>query len=134
MVDVTMNGPYEFEVFDGSRSISGPSKSHTLSQPNGKTLRVVAPDVFLDRQIKVEGGSDRTFEWSPAGLGRLAIRASREDCKIMVGKRDLGNPPIDPVSAVAGDYVVSLACPDGQNPTQGATVMPGREASVRFLK
>ena len=132
MVDVTMSGAYEFEVFDGTRSISGPSKSHKLSQPNGKTLRVVAADVFLDRQIKVDGGADRTFEWSPAGLGKLSVRAFREDCKIMVGKRDLGNPPIAAVSVVAGDYVVSLACPDGQNPTQGATVIPGREASVRF--
>jgi len=133
MVEVTMSGPYAFEVFDGARSISGPSESHNLSQPNGKNLRVVAAPYFLDRQVRVDGGPDRHFEWAPPALGRLEIRSARENCRILVGKRDLGYPPFAALPVVAGDYVVSLACPDGQNPTQGATVIPGREAQVRFI-
>ena len=74
------------------------------------------------------------MEWSPPGLGRLDIRAARGDCKIMVGKRDLGYGPLQPVPAVAGDYQVSLACPDGQNPVMQTTVTQGFPARVLFTK
>jgi hypothetical protein len=135
LVKVSMSGPYSFEVFDGARSISAPSKAHDLpSLPIGKMLRVVAEDVFLDRAVKVDAGTDNSFEYNAPGLGKLDIRAARQDCKIMVGKHDFGYPPLAPVPVVAGDYQVTLACPDGQNPVLPATVTSGRAASVRFQK
>lgn len=135
VVEVTMSAPYEFEVFDGTRSISPSSKTHELPpQPHGKTLRVVAPDKFLDQQVRVDGGADRKFEYSPPGLGRLDIRSGRGDCKIMVGKKDLGYGPLPPFDIVAGDYQVSLACPDGQNPQIPTTVLQGRPARAYFTK
>jgi serine/threonine protein kinase len=133
LVKVSMTGPYVFEVMDGSRSISAPSKSHELApQPAGKTLRVVAPEVFLDQQVRVDGGLDNLFEYTAPGLGRLDIRAARQDCKVMVGKHDFGYPPLAPVPVVAGEYQITLACPDGQNPVKTATVTPGRPVPVRF--
>lgn len=133
MVSVALSAPYAFEVLDGNRSISATAATHELPpQSNGKMLRLVAPDVFLDHQVKVDGGSDRRFDYSPPGLGRLDIRAARGDCKIMVGKRDLGYGPLDPVPAVAGNYQVSLDCPDGQNPVNRVTVTQGFTARVLF--
>ena len=42
-VAVTLSGTYPFEVWDGSRLLSGAARSHELPlQPNGKTLRMVA--------------------------------------------------------------------------------------------
>jgi hypothetical protein len=135
MVDVTMSAGYEFEVFDGARSISPSSKNHDLPpQPDGKTLRVVAPAKFLDQQVRVAGGPDRKFEYSPPALGKLDVRAARGDCKLMVGKRDLGYQPWPAFDAVAGDYHLSLACPDGQDPQQTITVMQGRSARAIFTK
>jgi serine/threonine-protein kinase len=133
MVDVSMTGAYPFEVFDGSRSISAASRSHELPpQPNGKTLRVVAPSVFLDHPVKVDGGSDRRFTYTAPQLGRLDIRVVRGDCKTLVGNREIEGPPFL-VTAVEGDYDVSLSCPDGLNPTYKRTVTRGRTARVDFL-
>jgi hypothetical protein len=135
MVAVTMSAPYEFEVFDGGRSISAPSNVHALpAQPNGKLLRVVAPQKFLDQPVRVDGGADRKFEYSPPALGKLDVRTARGDCKLLVGKRDLGYAPWPPFDAVAGDYQLSLSCPDGQNPQMQITVMQGRSARVNFTK
>jgi serine/threonine-protein kinase len=134
LVAVSLSAPYPFEVMDGARSISPAATAHELPpQPNGKTLRLVAPDVFLDQPVRVDGAGGR-FEYSPPGLGKIDIRAARGDCKIMVGKRDLGFGPFPPVNAVAGDHQVSLACPDGQNPVYQTTVTQGRTARVVFQK
>lgn len=131
LVAVSLSAAYPFEVMDGSRSISAAATTHELPpQPNGKTLRLVAPDVFLDHPIKVDGGTEGRFEYSPPSIGRIDIRAARGECRIFVGKRDLGFGPFPPVTAVAGDYQVSLACPDGQNPVMQTTVTQGFTARV----
>jgi len=133
LVAVSLSAPYPFEVMDGSRSISAAATSHELPpQPNGKALRLVAPEVFLDHPVRVDGGGEGRFEYSPPSLGKIDIRAARGDCRILVGKRDLGFGPFPPVPAVAGDYQVSLACPDGQNPVIQTTVTQGFTARVVF--
>jgi hypothetical protein len=135
LVAVTIEGPYEFEVFDGSRSISPPARVHQLPpQPEGKLLRLVAPSVFLDRSVRVEGGEGRTFDYTVPALGLLDIRSLRQDCRVMIGKRDLGNLPLPPVQVVAGEYQVSLSCPDGLNPTRQATAVAGRTIRVGFTE
>jgi hypothetical protein len=128
-----MAGSYPFEVYDGSRLLSPASRSHALQQPNGRTLRIVAPDVFLDQLVRVDGGAERRFEFSAPEMGRLDIRVVRGDCKTLIGKREIDGPPFL-VDVVAGDYEVSLSCPDGQNPIYKATVTRGRTARVDFLK
>jgi hypothetical protein len=134
MVDISMSAAYVFQVLDGANSLSAASQSHQLRQPDGKTVRLVAPDVFLDQLVRIDGGPELRFEYSPPGLGKLDIRAARGDCRILVGKRDLGYGPFEPVTAVAGDHEVSLSCPDGQNPVYRATVTQGRVARVTFTK
>ncbi len=132
-VAVAMTAAYPFEVRDGSRVISAAATSHDLPpQQNGKTLRVVAVGVFLDLPVRVDGGTEQRFEYSPPGKGRIDIRTSRGECKAMIGKVDLGFGPWKPVEAVAGNYQVNLVCPDGQNPVMQTTVTQGLIAQVRF--
>jgi hypothetical protein len=132
-VAVTLSGTYPFEVWDGSRLISGAARSHELPpQANGKTLRIVASDVFLDRQVKVDGGDDQRFDHAAPGLGRIEIRATRGECKAMVGKKDLGYGPWPPQNAVVGEHRVTLVCPDDQNPVQHVLVTQGRPARATF--
>jgi hypothetical protein len=132
-VAVVLTAPYPFEVRDGSRVISAAATSHELPlQPNGRTLRLVAEDVFLDQPVRIDGGAENRFEYSPPGLVRIEIRAAREDCRASIAKRDLGFPPYAPVPAVAGTHQVSLVCPDGQNPINQTTVVPGRPSRVLF--
>jgi hypothetical protein len=132
-VAVAMSAAYPFEVRDGARVISPAATTHELSaQSDGRTLRLVAPDVMLDHPVKIDGSAANRFEYSPPGLGQINIRAARGDCKAMIGKRDLGYAPWKPVQVAAGDYRVELLCPDGLNPFQQITVTQGRTAEVRI--
>jgi hypothetical protein len=136
MIAVTMSAAYPFEVRDGARVISPAATSHELPpQPNGKTLRVVAADVFLDQPVKIDGGGEQKFEYSPPGLGRISLRAQRGDCKATIGKSDLGYGPWPkPIPVAAGDYQITLVCPDGQNPVRQTTVTQGLQANVFFTR
>jgi serine/threonine-protein kinase len=132
-VAVSISGAYEFEVWDGTRMISAAAKSHELPlQVNGKTLRLKAPEVFLDQAVKVDGGSENRFEYTAPGLGRIEIRAANGACKAMIGKKDLGFGPWREIPAAAGDYRVDLICPDGQNPFNQLTVTQGRPSRATF--
>jgi serine/threonine-protein kinase len=132
-VVVALSAAYPFEVRDGGRVVSSAATTHELAaQSNGRTLRLVAPDVMLDHPVKIDGSEDNRFEYSPPGLGRINIRAARGDCKAMIGKRDLGYGPWQPLQVAAGDYRVELACPDGLNPFQQTTVTQGRTSEVRI--
>ena len=132
-VAVTISGTYPFEVWDGSRLLSSAARAHQLPlQSNGKTLRLVASDVFLEQQIRVDGGDDRRFEHSAPALGRIEIRATRGECKAMIGKSDVGYGPWPPRNAVVGEHRVTLVCPDHQNPVQHVTVTQGRPARAEF--
>jgi hypothetical protein len=133
-VTVVMSGAYPFEVRDGNnRVLSAAATSHEIgSQANGRTLRLVAQDQFLDHPVKIDGGDDNRFEYSAPGLGRIAVRAARGDCKAMIGKRDIGFGPWQPIPVAAGDYRVELVCNDGVNPFYQITVTQGRTAEVRF--
>ena len=90
------------------------------------------PTCFSITRSGWTAAATRRFEYSPPSLGKIDIRAARGDCRIVVGKRDLGFGPFPPVPAVAGDYQVSLACPDGQNPVIQTTVTQGFTARVVF--
>jgi hypothetical protein len=134
-VNVVLSAAYPFAVMDGSREISPSSRSHELSQSVGRSLRIVAPEVFLDHPFRVGEGTDGRFEYTPPGLGRIQIRAARGDCKAMIRNRDLGYGPWpNPFPAAAGSYQVNLICPDGQNPTFETTVTAGFPAQVFFKK
>jgi eukaryotic-like serine/threonine-protein kinase len=130
---VALSAAYPFEVRDGARVVSAAANTHEIpAQSSGRTLRLVAPDVFLDHPVKIDGSADNRFEYSPPGLGRINIRAARGDCKAMIGKRDLGFAPWPPMQVAAGDYRIELSCPDGLNPFQLVTVVQGRTAEVRI--
>lgn len=135
MVAVSITGGYDFEVWDGSRMISAAARTHELSpQVNGRTLRLVAPAVFLEHAFKVDGADGR-FEYLAPGLGRIRLRAFNDSCRAMIGKRDLGEGPWpEPIPAAAGSYLITLVCPDGQNPTLRTTVTQGLPANVLFRK
>ena len=133
-VPVSISGGYDFEVWDGSRMISAAARSHQLPpQIDGRTLRLVAPAVFLDHQFKIDGSTGNPFDYIAPGLGRIQLRAARGDCKAMIGKNDLGfGPWPKPIPAAAGTYQINLVCPDGQNPVQQAVVTQGLPVNVLF--
>jgi hypothetical protein len=123
-VNVSLNGAYPFEVFDGARSISAPATSHDLKQPAGKSLQIRAPQYFLSQTVRVEGSATQPFEYSAPGLGRLDVRSPQETCDVVIAGRKLGNPPLVQEVA-AGSYKVDLVCGTETVGSHYATVRSG---------
>ncbi len=122
MVNVSLNGNYPFEVFDGTRSISAASQSHDLRQPAGRSLQIRAPQYLLSQTVRVEGSANNPFEFTAPGLGRLDVRSPQETCDVVIAGRKLGNPPLVQEVA-AGSYKVDLVC--------GTEVVRSHYATVR---
>jgi hypothetical protein len=126
VVAVTLTGNYPFEVFDGNRSISSADTSHELKQPAGKSLRLSAPQYFLNQTVRVDGSASNPFDFSAPGLGGLDVRSAQETCDVMIGTRKLGNPPLSIKEIAAGQYKVDLVCAGETVKSHYATVRAGQ--------
>ncbi len=126
MVSVSLEGGYPFEVFDGNRSISAAKTSHDLKQPAGKSLRMQAPQYFLNQTVRVEGSATQSFEFAAPGLGSLDVRSAEETCEVSIGSRALGNPPLVLKEIAAGNYKVDIVCGGNVVKSHYATVRAGQ--------
>ena len=129
-IPVSILSAYPVQVFEGSRSISGESDSHELSIAAGANLRIVASKYGLEAPVKVEG---RQVKYQAPPLGYLTVRSTRETCSVMIGARNLGEPPISKMPIVSGQHRVDMVCPNGQNPPgQFVTVPANAEVVARI--
>ena len=124
--DVVVTGDYAFQVMEGDRVLSPPQKSHELKLSGRHALRLRAADVFLDRTLNVEPNAARRVELTVPQLGALTLRTPLETCRVLVGGRELGFPPINNVPIAAGSYTIELACPDGPGRRVPVTIEPGQ--------
>ena len=135
LVAVSLSAPYPFEVIDGT-PIDFRRRRRATNCRRSRTARpcgVVAPDVFLDHAVQGGRWQRRTIRVfaALARPDRHSGRARRlPDHWWASAISAIG--PFPPVPAVAGDYQVSLACPDGQNPVIQTTVTQGFTARVVF--
>ena len=130
-MNVSLNGGYPFEVFDGTRSISAASTSHDLKQPAGKSIQIRAPQYFLNQTVRVEGSETQPFEYTAPGLGQLSVRSAQETCEVAIAGRKLGNPPLVQEVA-AGSYKVDLVCGTDVVGSHYATVRSGQTYVARI--
>jgi hypothetical protein len=80
---------------------------------------------MLDMPINADPSSARRSYTVPE-LGRLTIRTTLETCRVSIGGRDFGFPPINEQKLAAGSYRVKLSCPDGDDRSQTVAVAPGQ--------
>jgi hypothetical protein len=123
-IAVTASGPYPFAIADGGRVVSAASTSHQLNAAAGKTLRLVASEYSLNQTVTIESTPDRRLDIQAPALGKLTIRSTFETCKVKIGDRDLGYPPINNIAIAAGSHQVELVCPNGQTKSQYVNVSP----------
>ena len=109
-VDVRLSGQYPFEV-RGCGTMSAASIRHTLKVTSPCTLRLLAPEYFLDdeRAVKAPGGG--RLELTAPPLAKVQLRTRHLDCALLIEGRSLGFPPVD-VELVAGTYSVTIQCKD----------------------
>jgi hypothetical protein len=116
---------------DGGSVISPAGTSHQLSVAAGKRLRLVARQYSLNSTVAIPPDADRRVELRAPALGWLTIRSAFETCRVRIGDRDLGYPPINKAAMAAGSYQIDLVCPNGQNKTGFATVSPGQTLTAK---
>ncbi|OFW03947.1 MAG: hypothetical protein A3H96_16010 [Acidobacteria bacterium RIFCSPLOWO2_02_FULL_67_36] len=126
-------GSYPFEVLDGSRVISAAATSHHLTVSGRRSLRLRAPEYFLDQSVTVDPASGRQAHFQAPGLGRLTVRTPLETCTVMIAGRSLGFPPIVNVPIAAGKYTVQLKCQSEPN-RQAAVTISARQDSVEIIR
>jgi serine/threonine-protein kinase len=125
-ISVVVSGAYPFEVWDGSRKLSGASSRHELMIESSRTLRLRSSEVLLDMPLKVQGSAGSRVAASAPALGRLTLRTPLETCKVVVGGHDFGYPPLNEQPMVAGTHQVSLKCPDGTTKDVDVTITAGQ--------
>ena len=122
---VTLSGGYPFEVLQGGRVISGSATSHEIKLPEAGTIRLRSAAYLLDMPLRADSPSGRVRFELPAA-GRLSVRTRLETCKIWIGGRDFGFPPIAEQRLAPGPHKVELRCPDGESPSKSVTVVAGQ--------
>jgi hypothetical protein len=131
-VRLIATGTYPFSMFDGKRQLAPAAQSHELSAvQGGHTLRLVAPDHFVDYSVKI-GTTGKSMVISAPELGDLSIRSGSEICRLLVNGRDLGFPPLN-LSVAPGTYRIQLKCPDASEmPTKVETVVAGEAVIAKI--
>jgi hypothetical protein len=125
-IDVQVSGGYQFEVWEGNNRISGRAARHDVTVEPNRTLRAVAPDVLLNAALRIErSGSGRASASAPQ-LGRLSLLTTFETCKVIIGGRDFGYPPLSEQPLAPGTYEVVLKCPDGGGKNARVTIESGQ--------
>jgi hypothetical protein len=124
-ISVAITGSYPFEVWDGSRKISSASTRHDIAVDSARTLRLRAPDVLLDSPLRVDGAIGNRVSAAAPALGRLTLRTTLETCKVVIGGRDFGYPPLTAQPVAAGSYELQLRCPDGTTRSSRVSVSAG---------
>jgi hypothetical protein len=124
-INVAVRGAYPFEVWDGGRKLSSASARHDLTVESPRTLRLRAPDVLLDAPVRVDGARGSRVSYDAPALGRLTLRTTLETCKIVIGGRDFGYPPLTAQPVAAGSYDLQLKCPDGSTRSSRVLVSAG---------
>jgi hypothetical protein len=132
-VEVSVTGGFPFELVEGKRVVSPEASAHKVTVKAPTVLRMRAPQYFLDAPVRVDAGPKRRLDIQAPGLGQLTIRATQETCKVSLGGRDLGFPPIVNQPVAAGSYEVALTCPNGQTRKLRTSVTAG-ETKVEVMR
>ncbi len=125
-VDVEVAGGYPFEVWDGDRKLSVKAARHELTVEPPRTLRLVAPEVLLNSPLRVDRAASGRMNVLAPELGRLTLLTTFETCKVVIGGRDFGYPPLTDQALAPGIHQVTLRCPDGDNKTSSVQIASGQ--------
>jgi serine/threonine-protein kinase len=112
LVAVNVSGAYPFLV-SGCGVDARASEKHAFNVAAPCTLRLRAPEYFLDVMRSVTARAGGRVELAAPPLANVQLRSRHQDCTLLVNGRAVGSPPVD-LEIAAGSYNATLQCPDGQ--------------------
>ena len=125
-VEVQLAGSYPFEVWDGTTRLSPRAARHEVTVEPPRTLRLVASDVLLNSSLRVDRAAGTRMSASAPALGKLTLLTTFETCKVTIGGRDFGYPPLTDQPLAPGTYDVVLKCPGGEGKNARVTIASGQ--------
>ena len=132
---VIVSGSYAFEVWSGSRRLSGAATDHNLRLVGGSTtLRLRNRELFLDQRFAVQVTAGERVRLRAPPLGSLTVYSRPGNCEILIDGQGVGFPPVRNRRVAAGSHLIARKCPDAeQNASERRTVSAGTQGQiVRF--
>ena len=129
---VALSGAYAFEVWSGSRRLSGAATEHLVRLLAGPaTLRLRNSDLFLDQQFRVQVAAGRRARLRAPPLGQLTVYSRPGNCEILIDGQAVGFSPVRSQRVAAGTHLIARRCPNvEQDASDRRTVSAGTEDEI----
>jgi hypothetical protein len=120
---VTIESTYALDVLWRGRALARGETSPRVQLPGGRqVLTLAAASVFLKTDVSVEVPPGGQASLAAPPVGKLNVRASPDNCQVLVDGVFVDYPPILDRPAAAGRHTVSFRWPDGATSEQAIEV------------
>jgi hypothetical protein len=128
---VAISSSYPLDVLWRGKPLARGAVSPRVEVPGGRqVLTLSAPSVFLHAEASVNVPSGGALALEAPGLGKLNVRASPDNCEVLVDGSFVDYPPILDRAAAVGRHTVAFRWPDGRRNEQAVEVLRGAPAFV----
>ena len=126
-----VEAPYLVAIRMGKREMVSTSTNPSLRlQPGRYTLRLWAPDVFLNRDVDVSIREGDIVGYEAPPIGRVSVRANPGNCMVTIDGIEAGAPPFMNREVVTGSHEFVFAWPEGVIDKQDVMVQEGEPSYV----
>jgi serine/threonine-protein kinase len=123
---IVVTSSYPLDVLWEGRVLARDQSSASVSvAPGRQALTLSAPRYFLRSTVAVQVTGGGTTEVQAPGLGRLNVRATPDNCEVLIGGVFADYPPILNREVAAGTLTVTFKWPDGTRRDETVTLAPG---------
>jgi hypothetical protein len=132
---VSVASAYPLDVVWKGKVLAKGQVSPRVSLPAGRQVLTLQSSAYFLRSsvtIDVKGGADSSL--SAPALGRISIRATPDNCEVLIDGVFVDYPPILDRQVAAGERTVAFKWPDGTKreertevPTGGLVYVTGRK-------
>jgi serine/threonine-protein kinase len=128
---VAVEAAYPVDVLWRGRVLAKDATSPRVQLTGGRQqLTLQAAAVFLKAELGVEVPPGGEVTLQAPGLGKLNVRATPDNCEVLVDEAFLDYPPIRDKPVAAGRHTVSFKWPDGKRSDKTVEVKAGAPAFV----
>jgi len=132
---VAVQSEYPLDVVWRGRTLARGESSPRVQLSSGRqVLTLVAAPVFLKADVTVEVPAGGEVALAAPTLGKLNVRATPDNCEVLVDDVFVDYPPIRDRPLAAGRHTVSFKWPDGKTQQQAVEVKEGKPSFVEGRK
>jgi hypothetical protein len=132
---VAVQSEYPLDVVWRGRTLARGESSPRVQLSSGRqVVTLVAAPVFLKADVTVEVPAGGEVALPAPTLGKLNVRATPDNCEVLVDDVFVDYPPIRDRLLAAGRHTVTFKWPDGKTRQQAIEVKEGKPSFVEGRK